>query len=146
MKEGVKYLLSVWIREKPIVPVKIKPVDFIVQISLKSQTQVDVLKSSYPNARLIFAAEGAGTELGIILNKLKFEPKPGCKCDQHIQQMNINGTKWCSENEGTIISWLEEEARRANLPFTKLGAALLVKHAIRKAKKQKLRLSENKVE
>lgn len=49
--------------------------------------------------------------------------------------MNQNGPDWCSEHIDTIVGWLKEEADRAQLPFSKLGARLLVRRAISNARK-----------
>lgn len=78
---------------------------------------------------------GAGTELKKLIAKFGFKPKAGCKCAQHIREMNQNGIDWCSQNIDTIVGWLREEAVRAKLPFTEVGAKMMIKIAIRQAKK-----------
>ncbi len=78
---------------------------------------------------------GAGIELRKLLDKLGLKPAVNCKCAQHIREMNEKGTEWCEQNIELIIGWLKEEADRAKLPFTKLGARILVKRAIRNARK-----------
>ncbi len=81
---------------------------------------------------------GAGTELKNLIAKFGLKPGLNCKCGQHIREMDQNGVEWCSENISTITDWLREEAQRAKLPFTEIGAKLLIKRAISNAnKKQK---------
>jgi hypothetical protein len=78
---------------------------------------------------------GPGTELKKLLLKLGLKAAANCKCNQHVQEMNMKGCNWCSQNIDTIVGWLKEEALRANLPFTNIGAKLLVKRAISNARK-----------
>jgi hypothetical protein len=49
--------------------------------------------------------------------------------------MDKRGIDWCERNQDTIVGWLEEEARARELPFVPIAAKLLVKRAIRNAKK-----------
>lgn len=78
---------------------------------------------------------GPGTELKKLIAKFGFKPKAGCKCNAHIQEMNQRGPDWCAANLDLIVGWLEEEAARAELPFSSVGAKLLVKRAISNARK-----------
>ncbi len=87
-------------------------------------------------SRSVVAAGGAGTELKNLIARFGFKPGINCKCGQHIREMDQNGLDWCSENIGTITEWLREEAQRAKLPFTEIGAKLLIKRAISNAKKK----------
>jgi hypothetical protein len=50
--------------------------------------------------------------------------------------MNQKGVEWCEQNIDTIVGWLREEADRADLPFTAIGAKIIVKRAIRNARKK----------
>jgi hypothetical protein len=56
--------------------------------------------------------------------------------------MDENGPDWCEENLETIVGWLQEEAKRRKLPFVRTGARLLVRYAIRRARK-KLKMLES---
>ena len=58
-----------------------------------------------------------GTELERLITKLGFKAAAGCKCKQHIREMNVNGPEWCSANINLIVEWLREEAQRAGLHF-----------------------------
>lgn len=83
----------------------------------------------------IRAPSGPGTELKKIIYKLGFKPKAGCKCGQHIMEMNTNGPDWCEQNIDTITGWLREEAVRAGYPFIESGARLIIRRAIRNSKR-----------
>jgi hypothetical protein len=50
--------------------------------------------------------------------------------------MDDEGCDWCEKNLELITDWLEEEAQRRRLPFVRTFAALLVKRAIRNARKK----------
>ncbi len=79
---------------------------------------------------------GAGTELEALINWFGINAIPGCKCKQHVRAMNINGVEWCEQNIDTITGWLRVEAQRAKLPFTEVGAKLLIKRATSNARKK----------
>lgn len=79
---------------------------------------------------------GVGTELKKLLAKLRLNPKPGCKCNQRILLMNQWGPDKCEENIDTIVGWLRDEAERAELPFSAIGAKLIIKRAIHNARKK----------
>ena len=135
---GRRYSLPIWFTLHPSTQQShphSEQSQFIVQVPFKSRAEADALISAHPHARLGFAPQGAGTELKKILSKIGLEPAPGCKCNQHIQEMNIRGPAWCRENIETIVGWLAVEAQRAKLPFIATGAKVLIKRAIRKAEK-----------
>jgi len=75
---------------------------------------------------------GAGTELKALLKALDILPGD-CLCNLHADKMNVKGIDWCKNNKPTIIGWMETEANKQGLLFTKRGAALLVRIAIRNA-------------
>jgi hypothetical protein len=91
-----------------------------------------------PHGSIFFPyhAEGPGTELKKLLSKLGLKPSAGCKCNQRITKMNLDGIEWCEQNIPTILGWLKEEADRARLPFFELGAKIIVKRAISNAKRK----------
>ncbi len=79
---------------------------------------------------------GAGSELKNLIAKFGLKPGLNCKCGQHIREMDQKGAEWCEQNIGTITEWLREEAQRAQLPFTEIGAKLLIRRAISNARKK----------
>jgi len=49
--------------------------------------------------------------------------------------MDRNGPDWCEANIDTIVSWLREEAQARGLPFLDVAGRLLIRRAIRNARK-----------
>jgi hypothetical protein len=78
---------------------------------------------------------GAGTELRKLLKKFGIADRPGCGCVSHAQNMDLRGIEWCRKNIDTIVGWMRTEAQKAKLPFTELGAKILVRRAIHNAEK-----------
>ncbi len=106
-------------------------------ISIPSQTLDEALdKIGLRGKASVVASGGAGTELKNLIAKFGLKPGLNCKCGQHIREMDTKGVEWCAENIDTITEWLREEAQRARLPFTEIGAKLLIKRAISNAKKK----------
>lgn len=81
-------------------------------------------------------SQGVGIELKRLLRKIGIVPKTGCKCKDHAKQMDDLGIEWCLQNVETIADWMEEEAKRRKMPFLRVGAKVLVKKAIRNAKRK----------
>ncbi len=87
-------------------------------------------------SRSVITIGGAGTELKNLIARFGLKPGLNCKCGQHIREMDTKGAEWCEQNIDTINGWLREEAERAHLPFTQIGATLLIRRAIGNAKKK----------
>jgi hypothetical protein len=110
-------------------------------VSVKAGSLAEAVSKLYPSgAAFIGQPElvpngGAGTELKKLLAGFGIKPGAGCNCEQHIFDMDSGGIERCERNIEDIVRWLREEAQRAGLPFTKIGARLLVKRAIHNAKK-----------
>jgi hypothetical protein len=49
--------------------------------------------------------------------------------------MDDLGTNWCEKNIDTIVGWLKEEATKRGLPFIEIIARIIIKLAIKRAKK-----------
>ena len=79
--------------------------------------------------------DGTGTQLKRMLGKLGINPVGPCKCNARATEMDFRGPDWCEENIETIVDWLREESERRKLPFLAPAARMLVKLAIRKARK-----------
>lgn len=84
---------------------------------------------------------GVGTELKRLLQLLWIQPC--AKCDGRAIIMDEEGPQWCRDNADLIVSWMQEEAEQRGLPFSSLGARLLLTQAIRSADK-KLKMLEAK--
>lgn len=79
---------------------------------------------------------GVGMELRRLIQKFGFKAAPNCKCSKHAKRMNKMGLAWCEQNIDTIVGWLREEAKRANIPFIDMAGKILVKKAISNTKKR----------
>ncbi len=110
-------------------------------VSIQANTLAEAVEKIGLNGNIvgqpmIITTGGTGTELKNLIAKFGLKPGLNCKCGQHIREMDAKGVEWCEENIKIITEWLREEAQRANLPFTEIGAKLLIKRAISNAKKK----------
>ena len=80
--------------------------------------------------------EGPGTELKKLLSRIGITPKAGCKCLARAVEMDIRGCEWCADNVPSIVGWLREEATNRRLPFIDAAGTVLVKRAIKNARKK----------
>jgi len=80
-------------------------------------------------------ASGPGTELKKLLKLVGITAGPNCSCNVRAATMDANGCDWCEANIDTIVGWLREEATKRKLPFVDMAGRLLVKRAIRNARK-----------
>ena len=78
---------------------------------------------------------GPGTELKLLLKRMGLVSR-GCKCEERAKTMDEWGPNGCLANMTTIVGWLEEAAKKRYLPFSKTVATILVKRAIRNARKK----------
>jgi hypothetical protein len=81
---------------------------------------------------------GPGAELKKLLAKVGIKSTASCSCNKRARTMNEMETKepgWCAANIDTIVGWLREEATKRKLPFIDAAGRLLVKRAIRNARK-----------
>lgn len=79
---------------------------------------------------------GPGTELKRLLRRFGIHERIACKCVRRAKRMDIAGPDWCAENLEMIVDWLHEEARARRLPFVRALARVLVKRAIRNARRK----------
>lgn len=78
---------------------------------------------------------GPGTELKKLLSRIGIAPSANCKCNRRAQTMDARGPDWCEQNLDLIVSWLREEAERRKLPFADFAGTILVRQAIRRARR-----------
>lgn len=78
---------------------------------------------------------GPGTELKKLLTKVGIRASPNCSCNAKARIMDERGCDWCDENIDTIVGWLRDEATKRKLPFVDLAGRLIVKRAIRNARR-----------
>jgi hypothetical protein len=87
---------------------------------------------------------GPGTELRRIIASwqkrfpwLSLSATPGCGCGSTARQMDAWGPSKCAAKIDVLVAKLEAEAakRRLTVPFRKTAARLLIKQAIRRARR-----------
>ena len=80
---------------------------------------------------------GPGTELSRLLKRLGINPTPTCACRAKAQQMDLWGCDECSKPEriDEVVKVMREEATARGLPFVDLAGRMLVRRAIRNARK-----------
>lgn len=93
-----------------------------------SQRYSEVPPTSPPLPR-----EGAGTELKKLLAMIGITSSPNCACNARAAEMDRNGVQWCKDNVSEIVVWLQSEAQRRNLPFSRFAARKIVQIAIARA-------------
>ena len=76
-----------------------------------------------------------GTALKSLLAGIGIQASPGCACNRRANEMDQRGCNWCEENIDTIVGWLREEAEKRGLPFLDVAGRLLVRRAIRNARR-----------
>lgn len=59
----------------------------------------------------------------------------GCKCTSRAAEMDRNGCEWVEANIDTVVAWLREEAHKRGLPFVDALAKMLIREAVRRARK-----------
>ncbi len=132
-KEGLSLAITEFIKENP---------EWYIlyhtnhQYGLTTLSKVAELKPATP-VNPFSPGYGVGTELKKILAKFGIEATPNCACNKRAKDMDSNGIAWCEQNIGLIVSWLKEEhtRRQYKLPFSHILTTMLVKLAIRKAKR-----------
>lgn len=83
-------------------------------------------------------AAGPGTELKKLLKRMFFEADKKCLCHKRAAAMDSLGPDWCEQNIETVVGWLREAAAErsvAGLLFTETGARILIRRAIRNARR-----------
>ena len=78
---------------------------------------------------------GPGTELKKLLKLVGITASPDCSCNARARTMDEQGCDWCEANLDEIVGWLREEATKRGLPFVDLAGRMLVKRAIRNARR-----------
>jgi hypothetical protein len=80
---------------------------------------------------------GPGTELSRLLERFGIEPTPTCKCRAKAAQMDAWGPEECSKpaRVDEVVAVMREEAAKRGLPFLDAVGRMLVRRAIRNARK-----------
>lgn len=101
--------------------------------------------SATPQAASVPAppTSGPGTELKKLLATIRITATPDCSCNARARTMDERGCDWCEEHIDEIVGWLREEAGRRKLPFVDAAGRMLVRRAIRNARKVEPASPEN---
>lgn len=82
----------------------------------------------------------AGTHLKALLARFGIhEIASGCKCKSHAAIMDRQGCDWVESHIDLIVSWMRHEAKKRGLPFLDIAGRMLVKAALRRARRDSAR-------
>jgi len=84
------------------------------------------------------STSGPGTELKKLLKSIGIVAKPNCSCNKRAQLMDQNEATepgWCEAHIEEISGWLQEEAHKRGLPYIASAGKLLIRLAIKRAKR-----------
>lgn len=77
-----------------------------------------------------------GTHLKQLLARFGISAdEPGCQCKSRAALMDRQGCEWVEANADTVVGWLREEAQKRGLPFIDAAGKILVREAVRRARK-----------
>ena len=79
---------------------------------------------------------GPGTQLKRLLRRIGITSTPNCSCNKRSKIMDEQGCDWCVANIDAISGWLAEEARKRKLPYVHAAGKMLIRLAIRRARKK----------
>jgi hypothetical protein len=79
-----------------------------------------------------------GTALKALLSWFGIDSGKGCACKDRAKQMDRGGCDWCEQHIDEIVGWLREEAGKRKLPFLDAAGRMLVRRAIKNARKAAL--------
>jgi hypothetical protein len=80
---------------------------------------------------------GPGTELSKLLKRFGINPTPTCACRAKAQEMDMWGCDECERPEriDEVVAVMRAEAEARGLPFLDLAGRMLVRRAIRNARR-----------
>lgn len=83
-------------------------------------------------------SSGPGTELSKLLKRFGIEPTPTCQCRAKAAEMDAWGPDECEKPEriDEVVAVMRAEAEARGLPFLDVAGRLLVRRAIKNARKQ----------
>lgn len=89
-------------------------------------------------------AVGPGSHLSRLLAKFGIQYTPGCKCRSMAAKMDALGCEWCESDQGMgeILEAMRTEAAKRSLPFLDAVGRLLVRRAVKAARKEAARGTE----
>jgi hypothetical protein len=98
---------------------------------------IDIDHPAYPRISRLPQppAGGPGTELKKLLARVGITATPDCSCNARAAEMDRQGVDWCEANVDTIVGWLREQAAARGLPFVDLAGRMLVRLAVKNARR-----------
>lgn len=100
-----------------------------------NKIHVDTDHPDYP--RKGKRSKGVGTELTIILRRFGITSKEGgCSCKHKSKLLDTKGVKWAELNVETVVGWMKENAKKMKIPFLALPARMVVRQAIKNARRK----------
>lgn len=90
-----------------------------------------------PKPPVPIPTSGPGTELSRLLKRFGIEPTPTCACRAKQQEMDLWGCDECERPEriDEVVAVMRSEATARGLPFLDLAGRMLVRRAIRNARR-----------
>jgi glycosyltransferase involved in cell wall biosynthesis len=79
---------------------------------------------------------GVGAILRRKLGWLRLAPGQSCGCKELADEMDERGPDWCATHTPEILDRMRDNAKALGVPFLRLGAAVLLRSAIREARGQ----------
>lgn len=104
--------------------------------ALQRQPTLDRPRGSVAPVAATTRKLGPGGHLKRLLAKFGINAtEGGCKCNSRAAEMDRHGCEWVEANIDTVVGWLREEAQKRGLPFVDALAKMLVREAVRRARK-----------
>ncbi len=94
-----------------------------------------IASATAPSRPAPAAARGPGTELKKLLARLGIVASPGCSCNSMAARMDAAGPDGSESMLADVLAVMQAEAKKRGLPWIEAAARLLVKKAIRNARK-----------
>jgi hypothetical protein len=95
-----------------------------------------------PAPQPLTPTHGPGVELKKLLKRVGIVATPNCSCNARAKRMDTEEARepgWCEAHLDEIVGWLREEATKRKLPFVDMAGRVLVRRAIRNARKEQAR-------
>ena len=115
----------------------------VVRKITKEVWLIDPDHPAYPASKKQKQGIGPGSQLSIMLARLRIKALEGCSCKARSKKMDQWGPDVCEENLDEIVGWLHEEARKRKILFLRWPAKTLIQLAIHKSRKAQKALSED---
>jgi hypothetical protein len=86
----------------------------------------------------VLTETGTGTQLARLLRRFGIDSSPGCKCRRMAAKMDAMGPAWCESEQGMaeILEAMRTEAGKRGLPFLDAVGKMLVRQAVRSARRE----------